>query len=73
MNEKHWTREFVAALWHNGGFESIAELHNRQLEQLAFQMPLRAVDVELFDQSVCRAPSPTPNDNEKMRKLPSAA
>ena len=43
MNEKDWTREFVAALWHNGGFESIAELHNRQLvEQLAFQMPLRA-------------------------------
>jgi len=36
MNEKHWTREFVAPLWHNGGFESIAELHNRQLEQRAF-------------------------------------
>jgi hypothetical protein len=55
MNEKHWTREFVAALWHNGGFESIADLHNRQLEQPAFQMPLRAVDVVLVDESVCRA------------------
>jgi hypothetical protein len=55
MNEKHWTREFVAALWHNGGFESIAELHNRQLEHLAFRTPLRAVDVVLVDQSVCRA------------------
>jgi hypothetical protein len=69
MNEKHWTREFVAALWHNGGFESIAELHNRQLEQ----MPLPAVDVVLVDQSVCRASSLAPNGNEKMRKLPSAA
>jgi len=73
MNEKHWTREFVAALWHNGGFESIAELHNRQLEQLAFQMPLRAVDVVLVDQSVCRASPLAPNGNEKMRKLPTAA
>ena len=73
MNEKHWTREFVAALWHNGGFESIAELHNRQLEQLAFRTPLRAVDVVLVDQSVCRASSLAPNGNEKMQGYRTAA
>src|SRR5262249_11710202 len=49
LNEKDWTREFVAALWQNGGFESIAELHNRQLEHLPFRTPLGAVDVVLVD------------------------
>jgi hypothetical protein len=35
---KPWTTEFVTSLWASGGFDAIAQLHNRQLEQLKGQM-----------------------------------
>lgn len=35
---KAWTMEFVTSLWASGGFDAIAELHNRELEQLKGQM-----------------------------------
>ena len=35
---KVWTTPFVTFLWASGGFEAIAELHNRELEQLKGQM-----------------------------------
>jgi hypothetical protein len=30
--------QFVTSLWASGGFDAIAELHNRELEQLKDQM-----------------------------------
>jgi hypothetical protein len=35
---KAWTTQFVTFLWASGGFDAIAELHNRELEQLKGQM-----------------------------------
>jgi hypothetical protein len=35
---KAWTTQFVTSLWASGGFDAIAELHNRELEQLEGQM-----------------------------------
>ena len=35
---KPWTTQFVTRLWANGGFEGIAQLHNRESEQLKRQM-----------------------------------
>ena len=35
---KAWTTQFVTLLWASGGFDAIAELHNRELEQLKGQM-----------------------------------
>jgi hypothetical protein len=35
---KPWTTEFVTSLWASGGFDGIAELHNRELERLKGKM-----------------------------------
>jgi hypothetical protein len=35
---KPWTTEFVTSLWASGGFDGIAELHNRELGQLKGKM-----------------------------------
>jgi hypothetical protein len=35
---KQWTAEFVTSLWASGGFDGIAELHNRKLGQLKRKM-----------------------------------
>lgn len=35
---KPWTMEWVTSLWASGGFDAIAKLHNRELEQLKDQM-----------------------------------
>jgi hypothetical protein len=36
---KPWTTQFVTCLWASGGFDGIAELHNRELgKQLKGQM-----------------------------------
>ena len=35
---KPWTTQFVTCLWGSGGFDGIAQLHNRELEQLKRQM-----------------------------------
>jgi hypothetical protein len=31
---KRWTTQFVTAIWASGGFDAIAQLHNRELDQL---------------------------------------
>jgi hypothetical protein len=35
---KPWTMQFVTSLWASGGFDAIAQLHNRELEQLKGQI-----------------------------------
>jgi len=35
---KAWTTQFVTFLWASGGFDAIAGLHNRELEQLEGQV-----------------------------------
>jgi hypothetical protein len=44
---KAWTTEFVAILWVSGGFHAIAELHNRELEQLKDQMNNNSKEAQL--------------------------
>jgi hypothetical protein len=35
---KRWTPQFVTAIWASGGFNAIAQLHNRELDQLKGEM-----------------------------------
>jgi len=44
---KPWTTEFVTSLWASGGFDAIAQLHNRQLEQLKRQMNNNSQEAQL--------------------------
>ena len=43
---KPWTKEFVTSLWASGGFDGIAELHNRELAQLKGKMNNNSEEAE---------------------------
>ena len=44
---KPWTTQFVTSLWASGGFDTIAALHNRELEQLKGQMNENRTEAQL--------------------------
>ena len=44
---KAWTTQFVTSLWASGGFDAIAGLHNRELEQLEGQMNNNSKEAQL--------------------------
>ena len=44
---KPWTTQFVTSLWASGGFDAIAQLHNRELEQLKGQMNNNSKEAQL--------------------------
>jgi hypothetical protein len=43
---KPWTTEFVTSLWASGGFDGIAELHNRELGQFKGKMNNNSEEAE---------------------------
>ena len=44
---KAWTSQFVTFLWASGGFDAIAGLHNRELEQVKGQMNNNSKEAQL--------------------------
>jgi len=57
---KPWTTQFVTCVWASGGFDSIAELHNRELEQLKGQMNNNSEEADHHNSENISADRPAP-------------